>query len=215
MLFKTRTSIGLEKNLEDMTSIERTAHCSHEMLKHNMAFNLSENLNISLSQATFQIEELISPAIEGYKKRIKELRAEYNKLSNVYNRMVKVLPVEKKYKKNLQDMPDVPMGRTPKKKLQTSFLDVNAGLVSYHDFNKTKISAVYFLWHGEEIVYIGQSQHLWARLKQHASKSATNFWKKEKRRVWGSFSYLEVPKDRLIDYEHWFIGLCEPTYNCY
>ena len=211
MIFETRKSIGLEKKLEDMTTIERADYCSREMLKHNMAFGLSKNLNISLSQATFKVEELLHPTIQGYEKRIKELQTEYNKLSKIYNRMVKDLPAEEKYKKNIQDMPDVPMQRIPKKKIQDSFLDVDGRTVS---FNETKISAIYFLWHGEKIVYIGQSKHLWARLKHHASKSETNLWKEKKRKVWGHFSYLEVPKNKLIYYEHWFIGLCEPTYNC-
>ena len=47
MIFETRKSIGLEKKLEDMTTIERADYCSREMLKHNMAFGLSKNLNIS------------------------------------------------------------------------------------------------------------------------------------------------------------------------
>lgn len=63
---------------------------------------------------------------------------------------------------------------------------------------------VYFLLDGEEVVYVGQSHCVNARVRQHQSEGAKRF----DRAVW-----LSVPEKLLWDIEDAFISVFRPKYN--
>lgn len=62
------------------------------------------------------------------------------------------------------------------------------------------ISGIYFLFKNNEIVYIGKSVSIFRRILEHKH----NF---------DSFSYIELPKEKLDIYEKLFILKYNPEYN--
>lgn len=61
---------------------------------------------------------------------------------------------------------------------------------------------VYFLFSGEEVVYVGQSINVHARIKQHVK--------------WIPFDdcgWLAVEQDKLLEVESYYISLLQPMYN--
>ena len=68
--------------------------------------------------------------------------------------------------------------------------------------NKTMMSGVYFLIQENEIVYVGQSVNIFARV-------ATHIQQKE----FDSYAFLECPPDKLIIYESLYIHSLRPKLN--
>jgi hypothetical protein len=68
------------------------------------------------------------------------------------------------------------------------------------------LSGVYFLCDGEEVVYIGRSADLFARIKSHCSTREKQF---HRRRVY----FIPVPEDHLIEVELEWIHRLKPKYN--
>lgn len=64
-------------------------------------------------------------------------------------------------------------------------------------------SGVYFLFDGDECVYIGQTQNFWDRMEQH----------KRNRMPWTSHTYIEVPKFHAPAVEAYYIRRLMPTFN--
>lgn len=65
-------------------------------------------------------------------------------------------------------------------------------------------SGVYFLIHGEEVVYVGQSLSVASRVHDHVSK---------KEKVFDRAVYLPVPPSDLSQVERAFIRVLRPRYN--
>lgn len=62
---------------------------------------------------------------------------------------------------------------------------------------------VYFLYDGEELVYIGQSDNIYRRIGQHISEGVKRF---------DSFCFYEVGEERII-LESYLINKFQPKYN--
>lgn len=62
---------------------------------------------------------------------------------------------------------------------------------------------VYFLYDGEELVYIGQSDNIYRRIGQHISEGVKRF---------DSFCFYEVGEERII-LESYLISKFQPKYN--
>ena len=69
-----------------------------------------------------------------------------------------------------------------------------------------EVVGVYFLVKDEKIVYIGQSTNIFKRLYEH---------KKDKTKVWDSYSYIECSAGELDIVESLYIFKYEPIYNGY
>lgn len=65
------------------------------------------------------------------------------------------------------------------------------------------IAGVYFLWHGDLIVYVGQSHHITKRIFEHI---------KDRTKRFDGMSYIEIRKGRLR-LERYFIEKLLPKYN--
>lgn len=68
-------------------------------------------------------------------------------------------------------------------------------------FNRLKnISGIYFLFQNNKIAYIGKSVSIFRRILEHGQ------W-------FDTFSYIELPKDKMDIYEKLFILKYNPEYN--
>jgi excinuclease UvrABC nuclease subunit len=63
---------------------------------------------------------------------------------------------------------------------------------------------IYFLLRGNVVVYVGQTEWFWQRLRAHM---------KDSRKDWDRFCFIEVPIDLLNEVEHHFIFKFKPEYN--
>lgn len=64
-------------------------------------------------------------------------------------------------------------------------------------------SGVYFLFNGDECVYIGETQNFPQRMEQHKRNSLP----------WDSHAYFEVPKFHTREVEAYYIRRIEPAFN--
>lgn len=71
---------------------------------------------------------------------------------------------------------------------------------------KAMISGVYFLYKDEKIVYVGASNHINNRIKQHIDRIDFNY-----------YAYIEVPIQEklscLSNLEAYFVNKCKPEIN--
>lgn len=64
-----------------------------------------------------------------------------------------------------------------------------------------KVCGVYFIFDGDEIVYVGKSVNIFVRVNSHRFK-------------WDSFSFIEVKEGRTqLDLEHKYIMQLRPKHN--
>lgn len=68
-------------------------------------------------------------------------------------------------------------------------------------FADMRVSGVYFLFRGSELIYVGQSVNILARITQHAEKA------------YDSVRFVRCPPHALNDVEGFFIRLLEPPMN--
>lgn len=66
------------------------------------------------------------------------------------------------------------------------------------------ISGVYFLFRGDEIVYIGQSYDVYSRVIDHKSDPSKHFDK---------WAYIEVDETERLEIERRYIEMFQPQYN--
>ena len=66
------------------------------------------------------------------------------------------------------------------------------------------VERIYFLFDGDDIVYIGKSKNIHSRLNAHACDR----WK-----AWDSFAYIEAEGVLMGALESVFIGAYRPRYN--
>jgi hypothetical protein len=62
--------------------------------------------------------------------------------------------------------------------------------------------AVYFLMSGDEIVYVGQTTNLYARIGSHREA-----------KIWDRILFLSVPRENLDATERYWIATLQPKYN--
>jgi hypothetical protein len=65
-----------------------------------------------------------------------------------------------------------------------------------------RCSAVYFIWHNGNVVYVGRAKDLKNRISGH-----------EKVEKDDQISWIEVPKYKLVHYEAFYIWMCKPMLN--
>lgn len=68
----------------------------------------------------------------------------------------------------------------------------------------TKIPGVYFLFYGQEIVYVGQSTHVPGRINTHVLERKMKF---------DRVTYLSLPTSELLSEEARYISMLRPKYN--
>jgi hypothetical protein len=61
---------------------------------------------------------------------------------------------------------------------------------------------VYFIWEGDEIIYIGQSINLFQRLWNHNHKGLNR-----------RYSWIHFSENELVYAESFYIGICRPKLN--
>ena len=66
-----------------------------------------------------------------------------------------------------------------------------------------RASGVYFLFDGDECIYVGQTQNFWDRSEQHKAKGVE----------WTSHAYIEVPKFHAKEVEAYYIRRIQPPLN--
>jgi hypothetical protein len=66
-----------------------------------------------------------------------------------------------------------------------------------------KLCGVYFLFSGDEIVYIGQSRNVPARVQHHMGSD----------KEFDRYSHIVLPADSLNEWESFYIHLFQPRYN--
>ena len=71
--------------------------------------------------------------------------------------------------------------------------------------NSTTVCGVYFLIHDEEIVYVGQSSNLLARVESHKVGAD--------RKVFNKVAFIEAPRPWLDTVEAFYIQRFDPPYN--
>jgi predicted GIY-YIG superfamily endonuclease len=94
---------------------------------------------------------------------------------------------------------------------QTPFFDLMMHISDEKDkiyLGNEELQTVYFLWHHDEIVYIGVTKKLLCRLRGHCQGKDS--------KIFDSFSFIHVPDDSEVDannVERRLIGLIKPKYN--
>jgi len=81
----------------------------------------------------------------------------------------------------------------------------NFDLTSLKRLDKShSVSAVYFLFNNDELVYIGMSKNVFYRIKTHLL---------EKSKIFTNWAYIELPINDLSNIEAMFIKKYMPIYN--
>ncbi len=75
-------------------------------------------------------------------------------------------------------------------------------------YPKGRITGVYFLFRGKEIVYVGATINIIPRISEHCNGSRDKV-KKE----FDSFSYIECSGKNLVELEEYYIEKYSPIYN--